>query len=208
MSYRDVQNLLDDNTEHLPEGLYLQLSRLLMEVHNSRSREIEEEMNNFAETITRTVIARSGDEVLNEIVSLRGEVQFLRDELLESCDRCDRLRGRIEMYKSQITSSSKKNEQYKKKIKELEVLLDLKEKNVVLAPEATTNKAPNRAPQCTKSTESGLDWCKVGEKWVLKSDTCSNPWILHVREWSKSRGVKYGQALKMEECRLAYRSRT
>ena len=120
-SYLTVQNLIDEHTDEIPEGLYLQISKELMNAHRARTQDIEDAMNMFAEGLSRTVLASSGDEILNEIVGLRREVDSLRDELLGSRRTTERLRQKIEMYRSQITASSRKNEEYKKKIKELEI---------------------------------------------------------------------------------------
>ena len=175
MSFRDVQNLLDENTESIPEGLYLQLSKTLTEAHRARTREIEEALNRHAGATTRVVLARNGDELLNEIVELRGKVDLLREELFESNTRVSVLLDRVSTYKQQVTASSKKNEEYKKKIKELEVVLSLKEQGRIK---------------------------EVKQEVVEPKE---NPWCVHVRKWSEAHGVKYGQALKLSECKEDYR---
>lgn len=177
MSFRDVQYLLDENTDNISEGLYIELSRLLMEAHNARSSEITEAINSFSDSITRHVIAQSGDDILNEIVGLRCENNFLRDQLRETMEMSINLRSRIDMYKSQITSSCRKNEEYKKKIKELEVIIDLKKQEID----------------------------KITRKDIVAPKP--NMWISHVHQWAKDHKIKYSDALKSGDCRQAYRTR-
>lgn len=185
MAERRIQDILDANTDRIPESLYIELSNEVMRVHNR-------------------VSDRSMQSILNalhsDIFTLQLELQIesdrtssLRRQLEEARSGVElaRLREELElrkninadtviMYKGQITAQCAKIVEYKSKIRELNKKLEsnvpVKATNTCVMP--TTIPTPTPKPP--------------------------NIWITHVRLWAVEHNTTYTEALKSRECNDAY----
>lgn len=177
---RNIQDILDEHTDQLPEALYIKLSNAAMKVHNRQ-------------------FDRSAQSIFNE---LHSEILTLQVELQREAGRASTLRRLLDearsgvelsklreelevrkkvnadtvaMYKGQITAQCLKIVEYKAKIKELTEKLASVKENVKEETTPTQRKPPN-------------------------------PWIMHVKVWSLEHNTTYVKALKDPLCKEAYQA--
>lgn len=178
MTTRRIQEVLDANTERIPESLYVQLSNEVMRLHNQpnfffgHAVEAVERLHEEVEILEMSLREANSRErsLRRQLTDLRngGELARLSRELeVRKKVNADS----VTMYKKQITDQCAKIVEYKAKIRELSEKMEQKGKPVEIP--TTTDPLPN-------------------------------PWLTHLKEWTKANNVNYATALKDPKCKEAY----
>lgn len=189
MSIRTIQDILDENTGSVPDGIYVQLSNAIMKAHRVREREIE----------FFRLKKQIDEEALDELIHLRGAVVLYETRMREVEVDIEEQRRRINNYKSLITGQSKKNEEYKKTIEEYKrKVKELEGKN--------SDQEPLPRPTAVKEPEGQcLERLRQTEEPVpLPNTDHLAKWRDHVKQWSKENNVNYGEAMRSPACSEAY----
>ena len=122
MTERRIQEILDSNTEHIPESLYIQLSNEVMRLHNRPTSFGDEvELLEFQTSLLNVALRDANvreRSLRRQLHDIRhgGELARVKEELeVRKKVNADS----VAMYKSQITAQCAKIVEYKSKIREL-----------------------------------------------------------------------------------------